>query len=65
LEREKNAFRKQRDVELERVKSLDEEEHSVEVRESMMHMKSEHNACAKMRLKRLKPATSRLLSAEN
>jgi hypothetical protein len=54
LGREKNALRKQRDVELERVKNLDEEEYFVEVRKSMMHMKSEHNACAKMEAEEIK-----------
>jgi hypothetical protein len=44
----KNALRKQQDVDLERVKDLDEEEYAGEVRKSMMQMKCEHTASTKM-----------------
>ena len=49
----------QRDVELERVKNLDEEDSSVEARKSMMHMKSEHNACAKIEAEEIKAGYER------
>jgi hypothetical protein len=58
-ERKKNALRKQRDVELERVKNLDEEEYGAEVRKSMMQMKSEHTASAKMEAEEIKAGYER------
>jgi hypothetical protein len=47
-QRKKDALRKQRDVELERAKNLDDEEYAAVVRKSMMQMKSEYTASAKM-----------------
>jgi hypothetical protein len=58
-ERRKHALRKQRDVELERIKNLDEEEYAAEVRKSVMRMKSEHTASAKMEAEELKAGYER------
>jgi hypothetical protein len=57
--RKKDALGKQRDAELERVKNLEEEEYAVKVRKSMMQMKSEHTASAKMGAEEIKACYER------
>ena len=58
-ERKKDALRKQREVELEQANNLDEEEYAAEVRKSMMQMKSEHTASAKMEAEEIKAGYER------